>query len=403
MSISRFVASGLVLTLLTPLLSIGEGPQPAVPGPAASAPAGGSENEAARLASLEAQLAERPNQVELLKRYQEEAFSQLNDLNLRARRDPAAEQPSRRLAERVKRVLEGLRPNDAGAKQAVAEMAETVDYHRRQIDARQQTVEQLRQRLHTNPNDVEAVLVYEIKLQSTHHPLNEPQETRSLLDGQKEFLAALKGKATDGKVRETVESLLTGTVPRLEKEVAKSLALRAALVGRDAPPLAEVQAWVNGRPLNGGDLRGKVVLLEFWAVWCGPCIRLFPDLRQWHEKYSAQGLKIVGVTGYHNYKWDEAASRPVEAQGGVPPAQEVQMLEKFVLQHKLPFPIAVEKGRISAAYRVDGIPLTVLIDRRGKVRLVHSGAGPTTRQVDEMISKLLAEDPDGKEGARPRE
>ena len=83
----------------------------------------------------------------------------------------------------------------------------------------------------------------------------------------------------------------------------------AALVGKDATPL-EAEAWVNGTPLADADLKGKVVLLDFWAVWCGPCIATFPHLREWQEKYADKGLVIVGLTDYYNFTWDEAAGRP---------------------------------------------------------------------------------------------
>jgi thiol-disulfide isomerase/thioredoxin len=74
---------------------------------------------------------------------------------------------------------------------------------------------------------------------------------------------------------------------------------RMALIGQPAFPL-ETAAWVNGDPLTDADLKGKVVLLDFWAVWCGPCIACFPHLRDWHEKYADRGLVIVGLTKYYS-------------------------------------------------------------------------------------------------------
>ena len=59
----------------------------------------------------------------------------------------------------------------------------------------------------------------------------------------------------------------------------------------------EVEAWVNGNALTDKELEGKVVLIDFWAVWCGPCIATFPHLREWRDKYSDKGLVIIGRDG----------------------------------------------------------------------------------------------------------
>ena len=71
-------------------------------------------------------------------------------------------------------------------------------------------------------------------------------------------------------------------------------------------PLA-VKNWVNGTQLTDADRKGKVVLLDFWAVWCGPCIATFPHLREWNEKYADKGLVVIGLTHKdYGFVWDEA-------------------------------------------------------------------------------------------------
>ena len=85
------------------------------------------------------------------------------------------------------------------------------------------------------------------------------------------------------------------------------------VVGEQAAPL-NVEMWVNGEPLKPEDLQGKVVLLDFWAVWCGPCVATFPHLREWHEKYAEKGLVMVGLTTYYGFRWDEAENKAVPSQ-----------------------------------------------------------------------------------------
>ena len=168
---------------------------------------------------------------------------------------------------------------------------------------------------------------------------------------------------------------------------------RAALVGKDAAPL-EVEAWVNGDPLTAADLKGKVVLLDFWAVWFGPSIAAFPHLRQWQEKYADKGLVIVGLTRYFNYTWDEKAGRPVRAQGkeNIAPEKEREMLVKFAEHHKLRYRFAIQKGDTLADYYVvHRIPHFVLIDRQGKIRLIRTGGDPrNATDIQQMLEQLLA-------------
>jgi thiol-disulfide isomerase/thioredoxin len=129
---------------------------------------------------------------------------------------------------------------------------------------------------------------------------------------------------------------------------------RAKLVGQKAAPLA-VEAWVNGSPVSDDDLKGKVVLLDFWAVWCGPCIATFPHLREWNEKYAGKGLVMIGLTNYYNYDWDEQAGKATRSALEVSPEKEQAMLVKFAAQHKLTHRFGIQKDHgQSKVLRRDG-------------------------------------------------
>ncbi len=141
--------------------------------------------------------------------------------------------------------------------------------------------------------------------------------------------------------------------------------------------------WIGSNALSLDALKRKVVLIDFFATWCKPCIMAFPHMREWQEKYADKGLVIVGLTTYQG-----------RYEGGmVKPQEELKKLkDDFIPKHKLTWPVGVEKnGRQTMTdYDVQGIPHVVLIDRAGKVQYVKVGATDFDK-TERKIQQLLAE------------
>ncbi|MBL8828544.1 MAG: redoxin domain-containing protein [Planctomycetaceae bacterium] len=166
---------------------------------------------------------------------------------------------------------------------------------------------------------------------------------------------------------------------------------RAALIGQAYKPFTGA-TWINGSPLSEGDLKGKVILLDFWAVWCGPCIATFPHLRDWQEKYANRGLVIVGITKHYEFDFDGLTGSPRHVSG-IAPGDEDAATVKFLAHHRLKHVVAVmPDDELSKAYSVTGIPQAVLIDRSGTIRVIRVGSGEANAAaLEAAIEKYLAE------------
>jgi peroxiredoxin len=111
----------------------------------------------------------------------------------------------------------------------------------------------------------------------------------------------------------------------------------------------------GGDNVSLGQLKGRVVMLNFWASWCGPCRQEMPLLDQMHKRYSALGFTLVGVNVDANSK----------------------DAEDWLSKTPVSFPVLFDRdSKVSAMYDVKAMPSTVFIDRKGNVRYLHKGYKP---------------------------
>jgi thiol-disulfide isomerase/thioredoxin len=148
-------------------------------------------------------------------------------------------------------------------------------------------------------------------------------------------------------------------------------------------PEIKVTEWIDQQPVRLADLRGKVVLLDFWATWCVPCRVSMPKLNALSRRYKERGLVVIGLTEFEGEAEGRQLTRP----------QEVEYLRQFKRRQDISYGFGVsddkENGR---SYSVVSIPTAVLIDRRGRVRFLTISSNEDEAAVlQRMIQKLLDE------------
>jgi len=148
-----------------------------------------------------------------------------------------------------------------------------------------------------------------------------------------------------------------------------------ASIGMKSPEVTS-PAWINAEPQSLRDLRGKVVLVEFWTFGCYNCRNVEPQVKAWHRQYTDRGFVVIGV---HSPEF--AYEKNVEA------------VKRYVKDHDIRYPVAVDNdfanwNRFGNRYW----PAMYLIDKQGVIRYVRVGEGGYA-ETDTVIQKLLAETP----------
>jgi thiol-disulfide isomerase/thioredoxin len=145
------------------------------------------------------------------------------------------------------------------------------------------------------------------------------------------------------------------------------------LLGRPAPPLNAV-AWVNAKPGLARELRGKVVLIDFWGIGCGPCVAALPGVQAAADQFNAKGAVVIGLH-------DSSAT--------------LEQLQAFAKQRKLTYPLAIDTtdeqksspGKTFRAYRVQGVPAVAVIDREGRVAYLGHSLGEALGRMGALLGQ----------------
>jgi thiol-disulfide isomerase/thioredoxin len=147
----------------------------------------------------------------------------------------------------------------------------------------------------------------------------------------------------------------------------------SAMVGQQAPPITN-EIWLNGAPVQPAELKGKVVLVEFWTFGCYNCRNVEPYVKQWHQQYEDQGLVIIGV---HSPEFSYE--------------KDVEKVRRYLKDQNIRYLVPIDNdfstwNRYGNRYW----PSMYLIDKRGVIRYVRVGEGGY-QETERLIQRLLQE------------
>jgi thiol-disulfide isomerase/thioredoxin len=236
--------------------------------------------------------------------------------------------------------------------------------------------------------------------------------------------AEVLGGLADLQKAEVEAARASGDAARLQRaeqglKIVEGAAKPLDLLGREPEPWTVVHAWSETKTL--ADLKGKVVVVDFWATWCPWCIRSFPAIRELLRDYREQGLEFLGVTATagsvfpHRYDLDEDLKAKADGpspsfrRAGRGPAgenvlegeayetKEREVIGEFIVNHGMDWPVVmIDAEEPAAKYALQGWPHALVIDRAGRVRHVKSGAllkdrAEAMKEFRALIERLLAE------------
>ncbi len=173
-------------------------------------------------------------------------------------------------------------------------------------------------------------------------------------------------------------------------ETYNGAAMRGMLVGHPAPRIDVVWSHGTESPITGFDsFKGKIVVVDFWATWCGPCIAAFPHMREMQARYQGKDVVLLGVTSLQGFVIDHKATDPkARKKDASTPEAELAMMTPWIKDMEVTWPIVVTKQNcFNPDFAVSGIPHMALIDPDGKVYL--NNLSPWDKDLEDKIDALL--------------
>lgn len=165
---------------------------------------------------------------------------------------------------------------------------------------------------------------------------------------------------------------------------------RLDMVGEKAPPIKFLHVFNADSTMTMENLLGKVVLIDFWATWCLPCIEGFDELRKIYTDYHDRGLEIVGLTSFQRiYRDMDTGMTEGSDEKSLSRQREIELTESFIKKHQMIWPCAFSETSVfNPEYTVRSIPTLAILDREGRIRFIQVGCG-AEQQKRRIIAKLI--------------
>ena len=165
-------------------------------------------------------------------------------------------------------------------------------------------------------------------------------------------------------------------------------AAKGELIGYEAPEVPF--HWISsGSARSLADLKGKVVVLDFWATWCSPCVGSFPNVRKLMERYADYDVEIIGVTAIQGYHYDRKNGNRIKLPDD--PDREMELMHDFMKDFDMTWKVAFSDDEFNPDFGVRGIPHVAIIDANGIVRFNQLRPYEPPFHEAEKIDQLLKE------------
>ncbi len=201
-------------------------------------------------------------------------------------------------------------------------------------------------------------------------------------------------RALRGRLVELCDAALPTAEGKTAERIARTLEFlngafaKGTLVGNVSPELTI--EWSSDPAITSmADLKGRVVVIDFWATWCGPCIRSFPNVRDLVKHYEGYPVTVLGVTSIQGKHYPKGGS-PIDCKDD--PAKERSLMADLMKDHEMTWPVVFTKQNVfNPEYGVNGIPHVAILDPSGVVRF--RGMHPASDAADKhaKIDGLLKE------------
>jgi thiol-disulfide isomerase/thioredoxin len=180
-----------------------------------------------------------------------------------------------------------------------------------------------------------------------------------------DLLLEVAGDSEESKAREIYKRILAESPSTQAKQSAEGMLKKMEALGKPLPIKFEA---VDGRQVDISRMNGKVVLVDFWATWCGPCVAELPNVKKAYLDLHSKGFEIVGISL----------------------DRDKQRLTKFLADNEMAWPQYFDglqwQNKISSQYGINSIPSMWLVDKKGNLRDMNGRAG-----LEDKVQKLLAE------------